>query len=479
MIRKCIKIIPYVIFLFIYLFGKFVNEIFNDISFEHLLYNVMNTEGANYSVVTTGIIYIFSRLGIILLLLLIIYLIFKKFNIKINKFFLSKKFNIIFLVIFGFVSLFLTIRLLNIDDFIIYQNKESNLYEKYYVSGKDIELKFPKKKKNLIYIFAESMETTNISKVNGGNVEKTYIPKLEKLALENINFSNNDNIGGALEVENTGWTMAGLIAHTSGIPLKLSALNTLDNKLIPGVYGLGDILHDNGYNNYFMIGSDARFGGRANYFKNHGNYKIYDYYYAMDSKFIESDYHVWWGYEDHKLFEHAKEKIIEASKQDEPFNFTILTVATHFTDGYMDESCKEVFDSKYANSLYCSDSKIYSFVKWIKKQDFYEDTVIIITGDHLTMQYGFYEDDDYQRTIFNTIINSKITPAKEKNRLFSSFDMFPTTLASLGVKIEGNRLGLGVNLYSEEETLIEKLGYNKLNKEIMKKSNYYNNELLN
>lgn len=482
-IKRIIKLIPYIIFLFIYLFGKFVNEVFYDMSFEQLLYNVMNTEGANYSVVGTGAIYIFSRLGVILLILFLIYGIIKiinnKFNIKINKFFLSKKFRVISIILFGFISLFLTIKLLNIDEFIIYQNTKTNLYEKYYVDGKKVELKFPKNKKNLIYIFAESMETTNTSKENGGNINKSYIPKLEKLALENTNFSNTNKLGGAMQVENTGWTMAGLIAHTSGVPLKLSALKTLDKNFLPGVYSLGDILKDNGYNNYFMIGSDARFGGRENYFKNHGSYTIYDYYYAIDNNFIESDYHVWWGYEDYKLFNHAKEKIKEASKLDKPFNFTILTVDTHFTDGYMDDSCKDVFDSKYANSLYCSDSKIYSFIKWIQKQDFYKDTVIIITGDHLTMQYDFYDDNDYQRTIYNTIINSKLIPKKEKNRLFSSFDMFPTTLASLGVKIEGNKLGLGVNLYSEEETLIEKLGYDKLNKEIMKKSVYYNNELLN
>ena len=94
-IKRITKLIPYVIFLFIYLFGKFVNEVFYDMSFEQLLYNVMNTEGANYSVVGTGAIYIFSRLGIILLILLVIYGIIKiinnKFNIKINKFFFSKK----------------------------------------------------------------------------------------------------------------------------------------------------------------------------------------------------------------------------------------------------------------------------------------------------------------------------------------------------------------------------------------------------
>ena len=57
--------------------------------------------------------------------------------------------------------------------------------------------------------------------------------------------------------------------------------------------------------------------------------------------------------------------------------------------------------------------------------------------------------------------------------------MFPTTLASIGVEIEGNKLGLGVNLFSKEETLIEKLGYNKFNKEISKKSKYYDKKISN
>ena len=56
--------------------------------------------------------------------------------------------------------------------------------------------------------------------------------------------------------------------------------------------------------------------------------------------------------------------------------------------------------------------------------------------------------------------------------------MFPTTLAALGVKIEGNKLGLGVNLFSTEKTLLEEYGKEYINEEIMKKSFYYDNELL-
>ena len=52
---------------------------------------------------------------------------------------------------------------------------------------------------------------------------------------------------------------------------------------------------------------------------------------------------------------------------------------------------------------------------------------------------------------YNTIINSKVEPKNYKNRTFTSLDMYPTILASLGVEIEGNQLGLGVNLFSNKK----------------------------
>lgn len=492
---RIIKIAIYIFYLFLFYFAIFVNRRFNNISFEQLLYNVTNTQGANFSIVLVGIFFIVVRLILTLGIVIGIYYLFKYFKIsitfslsiknKIRKFELfksSKIKTIILLLIFISLITYKVFDLLNIGEFIKNQLSSSNIFDEYYIDGSNIKIEFPKKKRNLVYIFSESMESTNTSKENGGLVEKSYIPNLEKLALNNINFSNNSNLGGALEFQNTSWTMAALIAHTAGVPLKLSIeKNSYKNysDSLPGVYNLGDILKDNGYNNYFMIGSDANFGGRKDYFEKHGNYIIYDYNYAKYTELIDNDYHVWWGYEDKKLFKYAKEKILEAAKSDIPFNFTILTVDTHFTDGYMDSSCEEVFDSKYANALYCSDQKIYSFVKWLMKQDFYEDTTIIISGDHLTMQNNFYKNlNNYQRTIYNTIINSPIEPINEKHRYFSAFDMFPTTLASLGVKIEGNKLGLGVNLFSKEKTLIEKLGYEYMQEELAKKSFFYDNVLL-
>ena len=53
--------------------------------------------------------------------------------------------------------------------------------------------------------------------------------------------------------------------------------------------------------------------------------------------------------------------------------------------------------------------------------------------------------------------------------------MLPTTLSSIGAKIEGERLGFGTNLFSGEKTLTEKYGYEKLNRELEKSSRFYDN----
>ena len=57
--------------------------------------------------------------------------------------------------------------------------------------------------------------------------------------------------------------------------------------------------------------------------------------------------------------------------------------------------------------LHCSSKQVTEFVSWIQQQDFYENTTIVISGDHLTMDSDFCEniDPDYTRTVYNVIIN--------------------------------------------------------------------------
>ena len=159
----------------------------------------------------------------------------------------------------------------------------------------------------------------------------------------------------------------------------------------------------------------------------------------------------------------------------------MLTADTHFIDGYLSKNAENKFASQYENVHAYSSKKVYEFVEWLKRQDFYENTTIVIVGDHLGMQNEFYAEHiegQYERTIYNVIINSAIEEKNNKNRKFSTLDMYPTILASIGAKIEGERLGLGTNLFAGTETLIEELGYNYFNDELKKNSDFYNKGLL-
>ena len=216
------------------------------------------------------------------------------------------------------------------------QSTYSTFVDDYYVDPAGVEITFPEQKRNLIYIFLESMETTYTDIENGGGFEENFIPELTKLAQENEDFSGNDNqLNGGYPMPGATWTMGAMFAQTSGLPLNIpiddNAMNTQDS-FFEGAVTLGDILEDAGYSQTLMIGSEADFGGRKLYFTEHGNYDILDFNYAHDNNLIPQDYRVWWGYEDEKLFGFAKEKLLELADGESPFNFTMLTVDTHFED---------------------------------------------------------------------------------------------------------------------------------------------------
>ena len=56
--------------------------------------------------------------------------------------------------------------------------------------------------------------------------------------------------------------------------------------------------------------------------------------------------------------------------------------------------------------------------------------------------------------------------------------MFPTILASMDVQFEGDKLGLGTNLFSDKKTLIEEEGLESLQDGLERNSNYFNDKFI-
>ncbi len=356
---------------------------------------------------------------------------------------------------------------------------KTDIYEKEYADPDKTTITFPEQKRNLIYIFLESMETTFMSKENGGASNENLLPKLHKLADENINFSHTGAVGGGRDSEGASWTSAAMVSHTAGIPMRfpLSVKGKLAGDILPEAKNLTEILEEQGYNQAVLFGSNAEYGGRKMFFEKRGMDRFYDIYTAYEDGIVPQDYWQWWGMEDFHLFEYAKKVLPQMASGSEPFSLTMLTADTHHVDGFKCKYCDDKYDEQYSNVISCSDRQVYEFVEWIKSQPFYENTTIIITGDHLTMDYRYIvenTDTTYTRRLYNCFVNSAASGENSKNREFITCDMFPTTLAAMGCKIEGDRLGLGTNLFSGKPTLTEKYGYDKFNREISKRSEFYN-----
>ena len=324
-------------------------------------------------------------------------------------------------------------------DYIRDRNTKSDFIENHYVDPSKVELTFPKKKRNLVQIYMESTEVTFADKAEGGDFDQNVIPEITKLAQENEDFAGTDRkkLNGGLALPGATWTMGAIFGMASGLPLNIDIeRNSMSamTSFFPQITTMGDLLKDEGYRQVFVLGSDATFGGRRLYFQQHGDFEIRDYVYAKEKGIIPENYKVWWGME-----------------------------------------CGDTFDDQYSNVFACSSRQISELVKWIQQQDWYDNTTIMITGDHPTMDadYCAKVPDSYSRRTYTCYINADAKASDpEQRRDFSTFDNFPTTLAALGVKIEGNRLGLGVNLFSDEKTLLETYGDDAVKAEVSKKTDF-------
>lgn len=365
---------------------------------------------------------------------------------------------------------------------------DSTFIEENYIAPSDANLKFPEQKRNLIMIYLESMENTFLSKDLGGYMNDNLIPELTALADEGYVFSHTDNkLGGFLPSTGAGWSVAAMVNMGFGVPMKVPTDGNsygTEGNFLPGGTAIGDILHEQGYEQTLMFGADAAFGGLDHYFNLHGEFNIIDYKAAKEKGLIPDDYYVWWGYEDDKLYEFAKDELTRLSETGKPFHFVMETADTHAPEGYLSPKAEKKFSDQYSNTIYYSQAEAVKFVRWIQAQPFYENTTIILIGDHLTMASCISETvKDYQRTCFNLILNPaedlrNLSEDRFRNRQWASFDMFPTMLSSIGVEIEGNRLGIGTNLFSSEKTIFEKYGVSEVNDKLTQKSNFYNENIL-
>lgn len=449
---------------------------------EYYFYATNGITNSDNSMVKYAIIHYAPLYLLISFILICIF--YNPFKIKNNKYYPFKpiiKRKKLYTLIFGLIIVIIASELVKARSY-IYQNiKKSKFFENNYVEVLKDDITFENKKKNLVMIFIESLETTFFDKENGGDWDTNIMPELDEIRKypEADYFSSNITGKGMDNLYGTTYTTASVIANNSAIPFKTPILYNDFNEetYFNNVYTLGNALEDNGYHNEIISTAQLSFGALEDFFIKHGNYKIYDPDTLNENRIkLTKDQKGKWGFNDKYMFELAKERITELSKQDEPFNITMIGIDTHPMDGYKGDYTIKEFKSQYEN-VYATESKlIKEFVDWFKTQPSYNDTVIVIIGDHLCMQTNFTKGHKLEnRGRYNVILNSSVKSKNKINRSFTAVDTTPTILASLGATIKGNKIGLGTNLYSEEKTITEKYGLNYVNKELQNASDLYIN----
>lgn len=478
-----VKNIMYISFLFIIdvliVASIYMKVYFPDNSIDELLFNlIFESTDSDFTPLFAALKVTLPYIIVLFIIFLVIFYSKSFFGIKksdrLLKITYNRKESSIFLLIVTFIVFVFSF---DVIKYIYYKSVSSDFISDNYIIPERENITF-NEKRNLIYIVLESFESTLLASDNGGSFNYSIIPEVDKLINEDdvITFKSDSGKVGSRAIEGASFTSASLIANSTGLPFKYSIFHTYNEKnFLSGIYSLGDLFYDNGYHNELISAATTNFGGLNYYYQNHGKYDIIDINRYGDYKlsFEDSDRGPW-GFNDNYMYESAKRRLEVLSKEDKPFNLTMIGIDTHFPDGFSGEYTLNIFDDSYSNAYATESYLLYNFINWVREQAFYKDTTIVIMGDHLSMEKEFFKDinkDD--RYVFVCYINALNKSINKENRVYTALDTYPTILGAMGVDIKGNQLGLGVNMFSDKKTLVEEYGYSYVDKELQKKSKFY------
>ncbi|HZG72156.1 MAG TPA: LTA synthase family protein [Chondromyces sp.] len=307
------------------------------------------------------------------------------------------------------------------------------------------------KGKNLIVISMESTQNFVINnKVNGQEIT----PFLNQFIKESLYFNN--------------------IYHQTGQGKTSDAEFLIENSLYPLSRGavffthsgneynsMAEKLNENGYFSNGMHANNKSFWNRDIMYKSLGYERFYE---AGDYEITEEN-SVNWGMKDIPFFEQSVEHMKQMPK---PFYSKMLTLTNHHPF-YYDEEDKFIDEftsndgtvNRYFVTVRYTDEALKRFVEKLKESGLYEDSVIVIYGDH----YGISENHDQAMSEY---LGKEITPfesaqlqriplivhvpgleGKVINKVGGQIDVRPTLLHLLGIETKED-LQFGQDLLSED-----------------------------
>lgn len=230
------------------------------------------------------------------------------------------------------------------------------------------------KGKNLLILQVEALQHFVINAKTPSGEEIT--PNLNKLIKESQYFDNiYYQIGGGNTAD------AELLTNTSLYPSKEGCAYFLYPTNY--YYSIGNILKAQGYNTYASHANNPTFWNRSVMYNALGFQEFYS------NKKFELDEYIGWGLGDASFYKQTLEKM----NLEEPFYSFMLSLSSHFPFKYpyfenYDFNVGKyegTFIGYYLKSINYADKAIGKLIEELKKQGVYENTLLVIYGDHMAV----------------------------------------------------------------------------------------------
>ncbi len=346
-------------------------------------------------------------------------------------------------------------------------------YEDRYVPAINLQ---HSQRRNVILIFVESMNET----YRQITVKGTYREMADEKAVRFDNF---------VEGYAQRWTQAALFSAFTGTHIHyisdyyrymiLDRMGTFKKDLrqnlaanglssgfdfkLPNINSLGKISKENGYQNLFMQGGSVSFSGTKSFLL-HNGFEEKDIYGEENLEAVlgKKAYPSWLGYKDSDVLAAFKRKILGLDLT-RPFLAVFFTTDLHVGNNPYFKTMEDIVDDTIKN--------LNDFMDWAAKQEFYNNTTVVVVGDHLRM--GTESNDTHK--IYNAFYNLPEDLANGLNvqRTFNQIDMFPTILEIMGYELPERKAGMGVSLFAGAKTLAEEFSLPEQNDIFEKIDKYY------
>ncbi|WP_213667674.1 polyglycerol-phosphate lipoteichoic acid synthase LtaS [Staphylococcus capitis] len=311
------------------------------------------------------------------------------------------------------------------------------------------------KKKNIIKIHLESFQTFLINKKVNGKEVTPFLNKLSSGKQDFTYFPNFFHQTGQGKTSDAEFTMDNsLYGLPQGSAYSLKGDNTYQS--LPAILDQKE-----GYTSNVMHGDYKTFWNRDQVYKHFGIDKFYDatYFDMSDDNIVNL------GLKDKPFFKASADY---QSKMKKPFYSHMITLTNHYPftldekDASIDKpNTGDTTVDGYIQTAHYLDQALEEYITDLKKKGLYDNSVIMIYGDH----YGISENHN---NAMEKLLGEKITPAKftDLNRTgfwlkipdksggvnkeyAGQMDVMPTILHLVGIDSK-NYLMFGTDMFSKQ-----------------------------